>query len=1132
MNKNITQILILGNNAVGKTTLSQRLCEVDSLTPELKDTMGLTVSDWIIEKEPYKVYAEIKERASLHNEINKTEIFSIQEESIIIIVVSPRFVNEKTQVYSQIKYYIEHIPENCIVILLFNGDRNEKSIEINQEVQKLYSDKIREIIWCNLAKDEFLDFKYLLENIVINDSTDRLDYVKQEINKNFRTKEKNLDLGNCGITNLIEVKELFRNTHIEELILSNEWAEFKNGKWHKNISNNQIGRNLLGNFPAEIVKLKNLRILIAGGDWNDGKQRWNRWNIRNLKPITNLTKLEYLNLSNNAIEIIPSLSKLKNLKALHVNNNFISKINNRKTIVSLEEIYISNNEIKSTSFLKKFPSIRTIDIHENKIKSLLPIKEQIERLNISNSKWEQSTINVAKNPLEQPPMEIVNIGKAAVINYFSDISFGQSYINKDVKLILVGNSEVGKTTLAKYLNNEIGLDQKHSPTLWMDEQRLKSKYIISKIKEKCNINLFDFGGHDYFHDTHHLFFGKNTMYLLVWDTETNKLNSRNVRQITSNNKIEQIRTQDYPLKYWLDSIKYYTKEKETENFDFEIDKSLEYSSNVLVIQNKTERLNKIVHLNNSNLASKYSFIYDFINISLIPKRNLNHLDSIITETLNETQILGAKLPKYYGIIKESITNYEGAPILSISTFRQYCTSLINETITKERASFLANYLNQVGTILYNPSSDKESKVYINKKWVIAKIHSILKGLNKLKGEFDENYLKSIWGNSVKKRESDDIINLMEEFKIVFTHPESNKFIAPLYLPSKPTSSVSLFIDSNKKPYRKIRYTGFIHKNVILNFFQEYGKLVVKENPSWNNELFYYWKNGLVIKDSDSTEIVMIQFHLGDNEGNASIDIVKLNIDTQTKFVDEIIKYLNEINKGYETEEMITKNGTEFIPLSIIQENEEKENWVFNYNRNYYKLGDFKEHLKRENKMKKIFISYSKQDLTLVNTFIDHLSALRRDGKVSSWYCSELKAGSEWDSEIQKHFNESDIACFMVSPNFMRTQYIHDHEITKAFDRKEKDSKFKIVPIILDFCRWSTEKNNLSQYTALPYTAKPIMDFDNQNMAWYIVEECLRIIIEEDIDNVGESLYENERLPQDILKIYQRIIEGKVDNNSI
>jgi hypothetical protein len=163
--------------------------------------------------------------------------------------------------------------------------------------------------------------------------------------------------------------------------------------------------------------------------------------------------------------------------------------------------------------------------------------------------------------------------------------------------------------------------------------------------------------------------------------------------------------------------------------------------------------------------------------------------------------------------------------------------------------------------------------------------------------------------------------------------------------------------------------------------------------------------------------------------------------------------------------------------------------------------------------------------------LEHLSALQLDGKVSHWFCSELEAGSEWDKEIQEHFDKADIVCFMLSPNFMKTTYIHEHEVAKAFAKKQKDPNFKIVPIILDFCKWTTSKNNLGDFTALPYTAKPIADFLNENMAWYIIQECLRIMIDKNLDPKGYDFYEKNILPPDVLSIYKRIVDGKVDKNA-
>ena len=44
-------------------------------------------------------------------------------------------------------------------------------------------------------------------------------------------------------------------------------------------------------------------------------------------------------------------------------------------------------------------------------------------------------------------MEIVNLGKDEVLGVLDDIEKRGRYINKDIKVILVGNSEVGKSTL-------------------------------------------------------------------------------------------------------------------------------------------------------------------------------------------------------------------------------------------------------------------------------------------------------------------------------------------------------------------------------------------------------------------------------------------------------------------------------------------------------------------------------------------------------------------------------------------------------------------------------------------------------------------------------------------------------------
>ena len=288
-----------------------------------------------------------------------------------------------------------------------------------------------------------------------------------------------------------------------------------------------------------------------------------------------------------------------------------------------------------------------------------------------------------------------------------------------------------------------------------------------------------------------------------------------------------------------------------------------------------------------------------------------------------------------------------------------------------------------------------------------------------------------------------------------------------------------------------------------------------------------------MRDDASREIIMVKFvPANKNEQATYIDVFRINFIQSEVFLNQVVKYLDNINRDWDISKTVTANGEDFIPLSVIQKNEADENWIFQYSKKYYKLSDFKKHLSRPIKMKNIFISYSKQDFELVTKFIEHLSALQLDGTVAHWYCSELIAGTEWDSTIQKHFDSANIVCFMISPNFMKTKYIHEYEIAKAFEKKALNPDFKIVPIILDFCRWNTKKNDLSKFTALPYTAKPVVDFDNQNMAWYIIQECLRLMIIEDLDPIQDDFYCEQNLPSDVKKLYARIVSGKVDKNSL
>lgn len=979
------------------------------------------------------------------------------------------------------------------------------------------------------------------EGVLLKWFEENLTTAKNLIKQNRRTNEKKLDLGNCGLTNLEMLPELFECVHLEELILSNEYAVDENGKWNKATSRNNHLPNNIYNIPNSIKKLSKLKRLIIGGDWKKGRK--GSWRIKSIVNIVKLKNLEFLNVSNNQIKQIPSLKNLQKITHIHLNNNEITQ-GQRIDLPNLKEFFLSNNKLSSVDFLENQINLDSLDLHSNNIGDLRPLLHLISEIGITEDKWKHGTICIQKNPLVNPSMDVVRIGKEAVIRIMTQVAGGEYYLNNDIKLILVGNSQVGKTTLAKFLKQDPDFRSAPKFTIWMEE--------LQFVFDDKFIRVLDFGGHDFYHDTHHLFFTNNCIYFLLWEEETNKMNNREISSQAEDLQDGILETQDFPLKYWLDSIKFYSEEKEASNFNFEIEKEKDdqsYSSSVVVIQNKVSGEQKIKFLNNRKLHDNYPFIREFLNIDIHSERNTAHLQKVFSRVLNSSQILGAKFPKYYEIVKNNLLQYDQKIILTIDEFKNYCNSLEGVEIDEADTVILLKYLNNVGFVIYN--SSLKNSVFIQKKELRLLIQKTLRPLKKLGGKFSE---KDVFANPSDAENSSKILNLLIQYKLIFKLPSSNKerldhqeYVAPLYLPENPNNLVNILLDKNLKPFRRFFYTGFINKHVILSLFSKYGKDILTEKINTSS---YYWKNGLIIRSPKTEEILAIIFNPGDNNGNAYIDILKVNRKEDTEFSTQVIEFIKELNIDYSGfEETITLTGRFYVSLNnLILAAKEGEKFVLGKDKDgkekNFSINSFNDFLPEESKnpLKKAIISYSKRDLDLVNEFKQTaLGPLKMEGYISEWYCTDLIAGDEWNEEIQQRVKECEVAFVMVSSNSMNTSYILNEEIKTLIDRYDSTNETKkpmIIPILLKPYDWITshKKYNLGRFSALPYTAKPVSDFKDREIAWYMVGKSIRIAIEEKIsaeDFTGidwKIFWARGEVDNKMKSYFERLMAGKLDNN--
>lgn len=136
---------------------------------------------------------------------------------------------------------------------------------------------------------------------------------------------------------------------------------------------------------------------------------------------------------------------------------------------------------------------------------------------------------------------------------------------------------------------------------------------------------------------------------------------------------------------------------------------------------------------------------------------------------------------------------------------------------------------------------------------------------------------------------------------------------------------------------------------------------------------------------------------------------------------------------------------------------------------------------------KIFFSYSHKDEQLCFELQKHLGPLKRADIISSWYDREIKPGMDWDNNIKENIKCSDIILFLISPDFLNSEYINQNEIKLAIEQ-HNDGSSVVVPIMLRKC--DIEFTPFKHIQGLPTDLEPI-----NSKKWFTIDDAFFDVIE-------------------------------------
>lgn len=562
--------------------------------------------------------------------------------------------------------------------------------------------------------------------------------------------------------------------------------------------------------------------------------------------------LEYLYLSEN--ELLKTI--VFEIALPHLTHIYIDGCNLEELVIptgftALQQIYVQKqkNKLKSLVFQGVCPVLQLLDASENDLLSLrFPyVFEFLDYLYLKGSE-----------NIDYLPKEIYadKTNCADSVKAYLRASFQSgSILNREAKCIFFGNGRAGKTTLSHQLRkNEFDKSIQYTHGILIEEWTISQNEFPSELKGKINneievlnrssakvidpplsiqLNVWDFGGQEYFHATHRLFLNSNVLYVLVWEQDTDKQNEERG---------------DYPRDYWQNNINHYAPKNVT-----------------LIVQNKergqavTDYQNKLYKVTTRKDANNDSIREYELDVKRLKEGILQQLSSL--------EYLGKPIPVLYDDIRKELRKEKSRnPYLSFADYKLLCQRMDktegqimqNENDIEQ----LTRFLHDTGSLIcYRYDADKKTDklddfVFIDPQWVTKTIYEILDETTlKGKGQFDKAHVsKVLTENKNIIQEASVWLNLMTEFQLIFTkHDTVDQFITPQYLPNQCQELVGKAWTNLKDelPHKLVlRYPDFLPKSVISRFICLNGNFAKD----------YYWKYGIVVHQDGEKALVYCDYN--------------------------------------------------------------------------------------------------------------------------------------------------------------------------------------------------------------------------------------------------------------------------------
>jgi internalin A len=283
--------------------------------------------------------------------------------------------------------------------------------------------------------------------------------------------------------------------------------------------------------------------------------------VSDLEALRGLTSLQNLNCSSTKVSDLEPLRGLTSLQNLNCSSTKVSDLEPLRGLTSLQNLNCSFTKVSDLELLRGLTSLQNLDCSDTQVSDLEPLVglQTLKTLICNNLKIRDfpGKLLFCENlqELQLDGASIPGIPEEAFTSdsnpfYYNcllplrahvlDLEVEAIPINC-VKILVLGNGDVGKTQLCRHLAAE-----PFDPTV-LTTHGIALRTIAPASEGDATYYLWDFGGQDVYHSAHTLFMRTAAVFVVLWTPDQEAL-------VASDNDDDPLQRR-HPLTYWLEYVR-------------------------------------------------------------------------------------------------------------------------------------------------------------------------------------------------------------------------------------------------------------------------------------------------------------------------------------------------------------------------------------------------------------------------------------------------------------------------------------------------------------------------------------------------------------------------------------------------